>query len=70
MTRLEALLEKRGNLTATLEEELELLDLAKTLPKVEFNKLDPKLLVPSNEMRLDKMVDLLDKLIEKIDGKQ
>ena len=70
MTKLEILLEKRRNLTATLEEELELLDLAKALSQEEFNKLDPKLLVPSNEMRLDKMIRLLDKLIEKIDETQ
>lgn len=70
MTRLDVLLEKRKNLTATLEEELELLDLVKALPQEEFNKLDPKLLVPSNEMRLGKMVGLLDELIAKIDESQ
>ena len=70
MTRLDVLLEKRKNLTATLEEELELLDLVKALPQEEFNKLDPELLVPSNEMRVGKMVGLLDELIAKIDGAQ
>ena len=70
MTRIEELLTKRKEATLTNKEKAELFELIKTIPKEEFAKIDPNLLIPSNSMRLDKMIHLLDKLIEKIDESQ
>jgi hypothetical protein len=69
MTRIEELLIKREELTATLEEEVELLELVKTIPQEELNKIDESLLKISSEGRLGKMISLIDKMLEKIDGK-
>jgi|LakMenEpi03Aug12_release.lakeMendotaPanAssembly.Ray.scaffolds.fasta_scaffold1095386_2 hypothetical protein len=70
MTRIEELLAKRKELTATLEEEIELLELVKTVPQEEFDKIDESLLKISSEGRLGKMISLIDKMIEKINETQ
>ena len=44
MTRIEELLTKRKELTITPDEQVELLELLKTAPQEEFNKIDESLL--------------------------
>lgn len=59
------LLEKRKNLTANYIEEEELIELAKQLPENELDLIDPKLLIPSFSERTEKIMSLLDRLIDK-----
>ena len=49
MTRIDVLLTKRKELTITPEEEVELLELLKTAPQEEFNKIDESLLKTSKD---------------------
>lgn len=62
MARLTELLEKRKNLTANIFEEEDLIELSKSLPKDELNKINPELLTYSNSKRLDSIMELLDRL--------
>lgn len=73
MVRFKELLEKRKNLTASIFEERELIEMSKTLTKDQLKDIDVKLLTYSNEDRLesldsklDKMLSLLDEMKEKL----
>ena len=66
MSRLKELLIKRKNLTANFLEEQEIINLSKNLSKEELSKIDPDLLTYSNDKRLAKLNDFLEKMINKI----
>lgn len=63
MERFKELLEKRKNLTASMFEEEELIEISKTLTEEQLASIDKKLLTYSNGERLDSLNSLLDKLI-------
>jgi hypothetical protein len=60
------LLEKRRNLTATIFEEEELIQISKTLTKEQLKGVDEKLLTYSNTDRLDSLNSKLDELLAKL----
>lgn len=62
MSRLEELLEKRKNLTLNIFEEEELIKLSKNLSKDELDKIDSSLLTYSNDLRLNNISNLLNKM--------
>jgi hypothetical protein len=64
MNRFNELLEKRKNLTATIFEEEELIEISKTLDKEQLKNIDENLLTYSNMDRLKELNILMDKLIE------
>jgi len=66
MTRFYELLEKRKSLKANIFEEEELIELSKSLPEGELNKINPELLTYSNSKRLDNIMSLLNELDTKI----
>lgn len=69
MDRITELLEKRKNLTANIYEEEELIELSKTLPKEELDKIDSELLIPSNGSRLDNIMEKLDEMLKLLNNK-
>lgn len=70
MNRFYELLEKRKNLTATIFEEEELIELSKTLPSDKLATVDPNWLTYSNGERLDSLVSSLDKLLAKLNKEE
>lgn len=64
MNRFDELLEKRKNLTADIYEEEELIELSKTLPKEELDKIDGELLTYSFRLRQTVILDKLDEMIK------
>lgn len=64
MNRFDELLEKRKNLTADIYEEEELIELSKTLPKEELDKIDGELLTYSFHLRQTGILDKLDEMIK------
>jgi hypothetical protein len=66
MERFNELLEKRRNLTATIFEEEELIQISKTLTKEQLKGVDEKLLTYSNTDRLDSLNSKLDELLAKL----
>jgi len=66
MERFNELLEKRRNLTATIFEEEELIEISKTLTKEQLKGIDETLLTYSNADRLDSLNSKLDELLAKL----
>ena len=66
MERFNELLEKRRNLTATIFEEEELIEISKTLTKEQLKDVDETLLTYSNSDRLDSLNTKLDELLAKL----
>lgn len=66
MERFNELLEKRRNLTATIFEEEELIEISKTLTKEQLKDIDENLLTYSNSDRLDSLNSKLDELLAKL----
>jgi hypothetical protein len=66
MNRFNELLEKRKNLTATILEEEELIEMSKTLTKEQLKDIDKTLLTYSNSDRLDSLNSKLDELLATI----
>jgi len=66
MERFNELLEKRRNLTATVFEEEELIEISKTLTKEQLKDVDENLLTYSNSDRLDSLNRKLDELLAKL----
>ena len=66
MERFNELLEKRRNLTATIFEEEELIEISKTLTKEQLKDIDETLLTYSNADRLDSLNSKLDELLAKL----
>ena len=66
MERFNELLEKRRNLTATIFEEEELIEISKTLTKEQLKDVDETLLTYSNSDRLDSLNSKLDELLAKL----
>lgn len=64
MNRFDELLEKRKNLTADIYEEEELIELSKTLPKEELDKIDGELLTYSFRLSQTVILDKLDEMIK------
>lgn len=66
MKRFNELLEKRRNLTATIFEEEELIEISKTLTTEQLKDVDKTLLTYSNSDRLDSLKSKLDELLAKL----
>jgi hypothetical protein len=66
MEKFNELLEKRRNLTATIFEEEELIEISKTLTKEQLTDVDETLLTYSNYDRLDSLNSKLDELLAKL----
>ena len=66
MERFNELLNKRRNLTATIFEEEELIEISKTLTKEQLKDVDEILLTYSNSDRLDSLNSKLDELLAKL----
>jgi hypothetical protein len=66
MEKFNELLKKRRNLTATIFEEEELIEISKTLTKEQLKDVDEKLLTYSNSDRLDSLNSKLDELLAKL----
>ena len=64
--RFNELLSKRKNLTATIFEEQELIEISKTLSPEQLENVDKSLLTYSNGQRLDSLNRLLDKMINNL----
>jgi hypothetical protein len=62
MERFNELLEKRKNLIANIFEEEELIELSKKLNPEQLQQVDKSLLTYSNGQRLDKLLELLDRI--------
>ncbi len=60
------LLEKRKNLTATIFEEEELIEISKDLTDEQLKIVDKELLTYSNSVRLDSILLNIDKLLNKL----
>ena len=57
------LLEKRENLTASIYEEEDLIEMSKTMPEDELKDIDPSLLTYSNGERLESISEKIDALL-------
>ena len=66
MERFNELLEKRRELTATIFEEEELIEISKTLSNEQLKDVDKTLLTYSNLDRLDSLNSKLDELLAKL----
>jgi hypothetical protein len=69
MDRFNELLEKRKNLTATIFEEEELIEMSKKMTEEQLKDVDKELLIYSNHKRMDHMLELLDKMNDILNSK-
>lgn len=69
MDRFNELLEKRKNLTATIFEEEELIEMSKKMTDEQLKDVDKELLIYSNHKRMDHMLELLDKMNDILNSK-